>query len=243
MKELKLFTFASDTKNPINIVKSLKGKSNLILAIKLADLSIARFRNKFIVVKSNINDFKDWDILDENYQIVEVINTNEFDSEISKIDANAKNMVKEGNKKIMPLFSMPHVISFQKTGLNNSGILRYLDSMNLILNLIEEGNLNIEFIISIANKQKFMSNVNKYQYINASGHSSQITSKISLDYDKLVKDEIDMIFGNPLIGFGITKNKDIELIYLTLDRERKGEFDTHPLMRLLNNNFYKAKPI
>ena len=243
MKELKLFTFASDTKNPINIVKSLKGKSNLILAIKLADLSIARFRNKFIVVKSNINDFKDWDILDENYQIVEVINTNEFDSEISKIDANAKNMVKEGNKKIMPLFSMPHVISFQKTGLNNSGILRYLDSMNLILNLIEEENLNIEFIISIANKQKFMSNVNKYQYINASGHSSQITSKISLDYDKLVKDEIDMIFGNPLIGFGITKNKDIELIYLTLDRERKGEFDTHPLMRLLNNNFYKAKPI
>ena len=88
-----------------------------------------------------------------------------------------------------------------------------------------------------------MSNVNKYQYINASGHSSQITSKISLDYDKLVKDEIDMIFGNPLIGFGITKNKDIELIYLTLDRERKDEFDTHPLMRLLNNNFYKAKPI
>lgn len=250
MKELKLFTFASDTKNPIDIVKSLKGKSNLILAIKLADLSIAKFRNKFIVVKSNIDDFKDWDILDEDYQdklkdyqIIEVINTSEYDSEISKIDANVRNIVKKGNKKIIPLFSMPHVISFQKTGLNNNGILRYLDSMNLILNLVEEGNLNIEFIISIANKQKFMSNVNKYQYINSSGHSSQITSKISLDYDKLVKDEIDMIFGNPLIGFGITKNKDIELIYLTLDRERKGEFDTHPLMRLLNNNFYKAKPI
>nr|DAY41583.1 MAG TPA: hypothetical protein [Caudoviricetes sp.] len=244
MKELKLFTFASDSENPSDIVNFLKGKTNLIVAIKLADLALAKVRNRFIVIKSNIDDFKVWEALDsdylnktKNYHIVDVINTLEFDNAISRIDADIKNIDEE---KVRSAFIMPFVMSFRKSELNDRGVLRYLDSTKFILDLIE-GGVSVEEAIKLANKKTFMSNVNKFQYINNS--CKQLSSRTILDFDLLAKAGIEVIFGNSLICFGITKSKDIILISFTLDKKRKGEFDNHPLLRLLNNNFYNAKPI
>lgn len=246
MKELKLFTFASDSEKPLDIVNSLKGKTNLIVAIKLADLALAKVRNQFIVVKSNLDNFRSWEILDDtyldklkNYHIIDVINTLKFDDILSKIDADIRNMKDEG-EKTRPLFIMPFVISFRKSELNDDGVLRYLNSAKFILDLIE-GGVSVEEAISQANKKTFMSNVNKFQYIRKD--CKQLSSRTILDIDFLANAGIEVIFGNSLICFGITKNKDIVLIYFTLGRERKGEFDNHPLMRLLNNYFYNAKPI
>lgn len=247
MKELKFFVFACDSDNPNDIVNHLKGKMNLILGVKLSDLALARYRSKYIVVQSKIGNFKLWDCLDyENleklksvFNVVDVLDTDEYISQIAKIDMGNDKF--DRLDRIKPLFPTKYCVRFDRTILTDQGVERYLDSVHTIINSYESGVGTIENLVALANKQKFMNGVNKCRYLPNDPYNNRMFSGLVLDFNNMRKDNIDTVFGNSLIGFVIKDNKELELAYCTLDISRKGEFDHHPLIKMLNSGFYLPK--
>ena len=103
MKELKFFMFAVESDNRNKIVESLKGKTNLILGIKVSELALARFRSKYIVVQSKLEQFKLWDCLTlddlkklkRNYELVDALETKDYIETIAKIDRGNEERISE----------------------------------------------------------------------------------------------------------------------------------------------------
>ena len=247
MKELKFFVFACDSDNPNDIVNFLKDKSGFILGIKLSDLALVRCRSNYIVVQSNLDKFKLWDRLTyedivklkRSYKFVDVINTEEYISQIAKIDMDNDKF--DRLDRIKPLFPTKYCVRFDRTNLTDQGIERYLDSIHTIINSYESGVGTIENLVSLANKQKFMNGINKCKYLPNDPYNVSPYRGLKLDYKGMRKTGVHTVFGNSLIGFIIKDNKELELAYCTLSIERKGEFDHHPLIKMLNSGFYLPK--
>ena len=221
MKELKFFMFAVESDNPNKIVESLKGETNLILGIKVSELALARFRSKYIVIQSKLEHFKLWDCLTlddlkklkRNYELVDALETKDYIETIAKIDRGNEEIVE--SHKVIPLFKTPYCKRFDRTYLSDTAIDRYLTSLYKIINEFEIGVGTIDY--------------------------KQFGSTFTLDYERIVAKGGKTVFGNSLMGFVITNDKNIELVYCTLGAEKKGEFDYHPLIKMLNSGFYLPK--
>ena len=246
MKELKFFMFAVESDNPNKIVKSLKGETNLILGIKVSELALARFRSKYIVVQSKLEQFKLWDCLTlddlkklkRNYELIDALETKDYIETIAKIDRGNEEIV-EGHK-VIPLFKTPYCKRFDRTYLSDTAIDLYLTSLHKIINEFEIGVGTIDYLVNQSNKERYMRNTNRCQHLSKV-HNKQFGSTFTLDYERIVAKGGETIFGNSLMGFVITDNKEIELVYCTLGAEKRGEFDYHPLIKLLNSGFYLPK--
>ena len=246
MKELKFFMFAVESDNPNKIVESLKGETNLILGIKVSELALARFKYKYIVVQSKLEQFKLWDCLTlddlnklkRNYELVDALETKDYIETIAKIDRGNEEIV-EGYK-VVPLFKTPYCKRFDRTYLSDTAIDRYLTSLHKIINEFEIGVGTIDYLVNQSNKERYMRNTNRCQHLGKV-HNKQFGSTFTLDYERIVAKGGETIFGNSLMGFVITNDKNIELVYCTLGAEKKGEFDYHPLIKLLDSGFYLPK--
>lgn len=244
MKSIKFCMFACNSNNPIEIVKFLKGKTNLLIAIKFADFVVASYKNRLTVVKSNLNQYKAWDALsfDElnklrnQFNVSEVVNDKDFDNYIAKIDVGA-NPKKLSNVEEKPIFKTPYLLSCVICRLSDDGIKRYLDSLHYILSALESSDSSIDLIITQANKAKFMNNINKYLFISKD-QTKQLNTLVNLDYQKLNDKGAKVLFGNSLMGFIVLEDGSIELAYCTLGEKRKGDFADHPLIRLLDSGFH-----